>query len=163
MTSKKMKGFEPLIAATLLIALALMLAILVYQWQISYVHNYSEGLEQSTQKKLVCDRADVSFVNASYDCTNSCASGVGHILDIKLKNYGDVSVKIEKIYLKNKTGSLFEYPGGPLDIGEVKRFTNTSTQPCYGISRTLEEILVITDCPNLFVSVPADKINWINC
>ena len=161
--NRRMKGMEPLIAAVLLIAIALMIAIMIYQWQTSYIHEYADDLKDSTQKKLVCDRADLSFVNISYDCTNNCEAGTGHILEIKLKNYGDVGIGIEKIYLKNTTGSLFEYPGGSLDVGEVKKFANTSTTSCHGINKTLEEILVITDCPNLFLSIPADKINWVNC
>ena len=158
-----MKGFEPLIAAVLLIAVALMLAIIIYQWQISYIHNSAKDLEDKTQKRLICDRADIGLLNISYDCTNSCNAGIGHILDIKLKNYGEVGVKIEKIYLRNKSSTLFEYPGGTLDIGEVKRFVNTSTDSCQGINQSLDEVLIITDCPNLFVSIPSDKINWLNC
>ncbi|GEM_PF-2543197 len=163
MTSRKMKGFEPLVAATLLIAVALMLAIIIYQWQISYIHSSTADIENSANKKLVCDRADISFVNMSYNCGMSCSSGVQHTLDIKLKNYGDVGLTIEKIYLKNTLGSLIEYPGGQLDVGEVKSFKNTSSSSCQGINKSLEEVLVITDCPNIFVTIPSDKINWINC
>lgn len=158
-----MKGFEPLVAATLLIAVALMLAIIIYQWQITYIHNSASDIENSANKKLICDRADISFLNASYNCASSCASDVQHTLDVKLKNYGDVGLSIEKIYLRNTSGSLIEYPGGLLDIGEVKSFKNVSTSTCQGINKSLEEILVVTDCPNVFVTIPADKINWINC
>ncbi|MBI5332297.1 MAG: hypothetical protein HZB65_01880 [Candidatus Aenigmarchaeota archaeon] len=161
--SRKMKGFEPLIAATLLVAIALMAAIIIYQWQISYVDEYTTGLKTSTDKQLMCDRVDIDFISASYNCANSCSQGIGHALDVKLKNYGSVGVDISKIYLKSNSGTLSEYPGGHLDIGETKNFVNMSTASCSEIYNNIEEMLVITDCSNLFLSIPADKIQWIDC
>ena len=161
--SKKMKGFEPLIAAVLLVAIALMAGIIIYQWQISYIDSQTSSIQDSTQKRLSCERADISYINASYDCKSTCNAGTEHMLKIKLRNFGDVGINVEKVYLKNKTGSLYEYPGGRLEIGEIKEFSNISTLSCQGISKNIDEILVITECRDLFLSIPGDKINWINC
>ncbi|MFH0837481.1 MAG: hypothetical protein V1870_05090 [Candidatus Aenigmatarchaeota archaeon] len=163
MASKKMKGFEPLIAATLLVAIALMMAVIIYQWQISYIDAYNSDLKTSTDKQLSCDRVDLDFISASYNCSNSCNQGITHTFDVKLKNYGSVGVEISKIYLKPNTGALFEYAGGHLDLGETKTFANTSTASCSGIYNQIEEVLVITDCPNLFLSIPSSRIQWIDC
>ena len=161
--SRQMKGFEPLIAATLLVAIALMTAIIIYQWQIAYVDEYTTDLKTSTNKQLSCDRVDIDFINANYNCANSCSQGIGHVLDVKLKNYGTVGVDICRIYLKSKSGTLFEYPGGHLDLGETRNFVNISVSSCSEIFNNIEEMLVITDCSNIFLSIPADKIQWIDC
>lgn len=158
------KGASPVVAATILIAIAVVLAAAILGWQSSSLGSFSRSLEEGTREKLQCERGSLAVLSAAYDCNNNCAEGTLHTASLTLQNPGDVTLNPRFIYIKSAAGRLFELAtSGELPIGQTLVFRNATAASCSDFSRAADEIVVTTDCPEVVGIFPGSSISWQNC
>ncbi len=164
-----MKGFSPLVATVLLIAIVLAIGLSVLTWQQDLIDNFSKGFAQSTAMKLACNRGSVFIENATFKCAAvagaaACNINVDHTMNLTVRNTGGVDLKIIKAYVKNTTGSIFGVDFDQEAIIDSKlQFVNISRDySCWGIAAA-DVLLLTTDCPNVVGSFPGADIQFVNC
>ena len=159
-----MKGVSPLIGTTILIVIAVALGVLILSWQGGFLQNFSAELKESVKLQQQCSQASISIESASFDCNFACGAGIDHTLTLQTTNRGNHPLTVTYVYLKNLTGSTFEYSVfESLNVGETKQIINTSQTSCVGINQSLDEIILLTNCLDTATEFSGGSINWINC
>jgi hypothetical protein len=155
---------SPLIATTILIVVAVSLGGIIAAWQAGFLQSFSGSLRESVKLELQCRQASISIDSASYNCQNLCFPNVDHTLALQATNRGNLALTITYVYLKNSTGGLFEFPFfTQLGAGQSVQLLNVSREPCDGINRTLDEIVLLTQCLDTAAEFPGESVTWINC
>jgi flagellin-like protein len=156
-----MKGISPIVATVVLIAIAVITAGMLAAWQSGWLGGWVESLRESSGRQLRCGNAEVVLENVSYNCNTRCDPNVNHVLNARIRNIGQVGLKIRNLYLVNQSGNRFEYfVNASLPVDGSLDFTNTSLADCFGINHSVSQIILSTDCGMLTSGV---QINWINC
>jgi len=159
-----MKGFEPLIATVVLIIIAVAVAAMITNWQSWFLPSYSEQLANQSLSQLQCARAGLMLDNVTYNCSNLCLPGVNHVINATVRNTGDISLPIYKMYLENNAGQIFEFNlNTTLALDQTYDFTNTSSMSCFGINHSISRIALVTACPGMPSIFDGSIITWINC
>jgi flagellin-like protein len=113
----KRTGVSPVIATLLLIVIAVAAAVLAYIWIIGY----QGTLTQQASTAQLQERIKIEAVQ--YDSTTNT-------LTVYVRNIGDVNVKIDALYVINKTGTIIGSStnvGLTLTPGEVNSDTVSAT------------------------------------
>jgi FlaG/FlaF family flagellin (archaellin) len=161
-----MKGFEPLIATVVLIIIAVAVAATVANWQAWFLPSYSAQLGNQSLSQIQCSRAGVMLDNVTYSCGTvpNCNEGVIHTLTAKIRNTGDISLPLYKLYLENTAGQIFEFNlNTTLALDQIYTFTNTSAMDCHQINRSISRISIATACSSMPSIFDGSIITWINC
>jgi hypothetical protein len=159
-----MQGVSSIISAVTLIVIAVALGAIIATWQSGFVQSFTNSLQQTVKLEMQCQHALLSIDNASYTCNNLCYPNVDHTLDLAVTNRGNLPLTITYAYLKNTTGGLFEYPFfRKIGVGQTILLTNMSREPCYGINKTIDEIVLFTHCLDTTVELPGELVTWIKC
>lgn len=160
-----MKGFDPLVATIVLVVIAVGVAAMLANWQNWFLPVYSEQVGGSALTQLQCARAGMSLDNLTYNCLHDCRLGVDHTLSAAIRNNGDISLQVKKLYLESTAGNIFEFNINKTLVPDTNLdFTNTSgLMPCTGINRSIVRVSILTNCPDLPSIFDGSIITWINC
>jgi FlaG/FlaF family flagellin (archaellin) len=162
-----MKGLEPLIATIILIIIAVVVAATIANWQTWFLPSYSAQLTNQSLSQIQCTRAGLMLDNITYSCgvtSPNCQQGVIHTLTASIRNTGDISLPLYKLYLENTAGRLIEFNlNTTLALDQTYQFTNTSGMDCSGINHSISRITLVTACPSMPSIFDGSIIAWITC
>jgi len=162
------KGAVIIIEALILVVIAIALSVLIGNWLYSVSKEKTESIKNTTSKQLKCEFGNMYIKSAKYNCLNSCEVGGLHNLTVDIVNSGKISVFMDRIFIQNKTGTVFSLDLNEtisIDPGAARIVTNISTDSCHGINNTVDKVVVNSlNCPNTaFDSVPGNYVEFINC
>ena len=162
------KGISPLIEALLLVVMSVSLSVVILGWLPSVSTERAITIKNVTSDQLKCSFADLFIKSASYDCLNDCSSGIVHNLTVTVSNSGRIPMTLNKLYIQNKTGWLFELNLNDtlsVDPGTSRSLTNISTGSCAGINNVIDKIVVNSiNCPNTgYDSIQGSDITFTRC
>lgn len=168
MLTNRRKGMGELIGAILVIAITIIVAIFVSGWISSTSEEHGQRIKNQTQEKLSCIYADLYIDNVTFNCSNNCSSGITHLLNITIKNSGQVPVSIEKIYIINTTGSVFTFNLSEImtiATGGLESFISSSTISCLPFNRTIDKVVVSSvNCPDTaYDRFDGDDVTFVEC
>lgn len=156
------KGISPLISTAILILMAVVLSAIVASWLSPLIKTTTSEVENKTKEKLQCEHASFFINSISYNCSGDCSANVNHTLKLNLKNNGGVKLSVLGIFIRNTTGYVFSFPPNETILGMgSKDFINISKTSCNGINRTVDEVIVTTNC--VIDTFPGKDIVFQNC
>jgi hypothetical protein len=162
-----MKGISPLIEALILIVIAIALSTIIGSWLSTFSVEKAATIENTTSQQLQCRFGNIFIKSASYNCSGNCAQGAAHNLTVQVVNTGKISAEINRLFIQNTTGTVFQFDVSTIIInpGTTATLSNISTGTCNGINRTIEKIIVSTsNCPNTaFNSIPGNDVTYVSC
>ena len=161
------KGVSVLMSAVLLIAITVLISLITADFLSKTAKGRTQEIADTAKEKLECQFANLYIRNLSLDCNNNCASGTNHMVTATVVNSGKKSIKVEGIYIRNTTGSLFVFGTGQkeLNASDVLTISNSSTVTCGGINRTIDNVIISSNnCPSsAFDTYPGSEVVFLNC
>ena len=90
---------------------------------------------------------------------------MNHYIALGVKNVGEVKLGIDKILIKNRTGSLYSFTPNitTLDVSETDVVGNVSRDSCGGFNGTIDEIILTTGCPDVYDTFQGSDIVYQSC
>ena len=162
-----MRGINQLMAFVVLVSLTVTVAVIISNWVIPFYREQGEKIENQTKERLECQYGSVYIRNVTYHCGDDCSLDADRNLTVEVENSGNVKIIVDKIYIKNKRGSLFAFDveARTLSTGDVARLENISAMSCSGINNSIEGVSVIaTNCPGTaYDNFPGSEVNFLNC
>jgi hypothetical protein len=163
-----MKGLNQIVSFTILIAVAVSVALIVQSWLMPFSNEQTSTLENQTKEKLACQYASVYIRNVTYNCSSDCSAAATRNITVEIENSGTLTVGIDNIYIRNTTGTLFSLSLNEtkmLVTGDVVRLENISTMSCSGINNSIDVVRVITNnCPGTaYDSFPGADVIFLDC
>ncbi|MFH1630884.1 MAG: archaellin/type IV pilin N-terminal domain-containing protein [Candidatus Aenigmatarchaeota archaeon] len=160
------KGLGPIVATVLLVSIVVSVSALVYYWTNDLSVRMSTDFGNITKSKINCQRNNFYIENASLNCTNTlieCDHGEDKTFSFYMRNSGEGDITLENLYLRNLTSGLMEFNlNTVLRMGDDKIIMITTKEGCSEIIGNIPQIIVTTDCPELYDVYTGDIIN-IDC
>lgn len=144
-----MKAVEPLIATTLLIALAVVLAGLVGLWLSKYTSSSQEQITKQEEEERTCVQAGISLTQVRY-CNNYLSGKIDNTGLISLKN-----ISLIIIYQNNTQQKIVlnDSANNPLTIHAQGTYVfNISSSPDY------DEVWILTHCPQKKANIGRSEV-----
>ncbi len=161
------KGISNFLSATILVLIVMAVSVLVLQWMNTMTTDQATKIRNTTLDQLGCQYADMYIKNATYNCTGGCAAGAVHNLTAVVRNNGKRSIEIDKMAVRNTTGSTFVFGVTPIEIapGEEQMIVNGSNMTCSGINNTADALIISSlNCPQeAHDSLPGSLIKFLGC
>ncbi len=163
-----MKGINQIVSFTILIAVAVSVALIIQSWLMPFSTEQTGTLENQTKEQLACQYASVYIRNVTYNCSSDCSTAAARNLTVYIENSGTLTVGINNIYIRNTTGALFSFGLNETKIlvtGDVVRLENISTMRCSGINNSIDLVRIITNnCPGTaYDSFPGADVSFLDC
>ncbi|MBI2583577.1 MAG: hypothetical protein HYW25_02830 [Candidatus Aenigmarchaeota archaeon] len=159
-----MKGITPIVSVILLIAMAASAAAMIAAWQGSFLSDYIGDIDRESKLRLLCNSASILAEAASFDCNNDCSEGVIHTFTADVKNTGEASLELNKVFLVLKDGNLLEMPlQQTIAPGQSRTVAIETEKSCTGVAQNVVEAAIPTQCSAVAARISGDEIEWVNC
>jgi hypothetical protein len=162
-----MKGISNFLSAAILLIIVLSISVAVFSWVSSISTEQTTAIRNSTTQQLGCQYADMYIMNATYNCSGTCAAGTLHNLTATVRNNGKRSLEINGMAIRNITGSTFSFGISPVVIapGEDAFLVNMSNVTCSSINRTIDALIISSiNCPGqAHDALPGSEMKYLNC
>ncbi len=162
-----MKGVSSLIASVMLVLITIVASMFISGWLTSTTTTQTSAIKNATYNQLQCQFADIYVKNATYNCNADCSGGIQHTASVTVVNSGKRAVSIDRIYLRNTTGSVTTLNLLPitLKVSDITEISNVSTGDCSGINNSIEFVsITTTNCPNTaYDNYEGNQVVYLNC
>jgi len=172
------KGVSVLVSAVAIIGITIAVAGLLIAWQGTTISAFLQSTSGNLGERLSCEKTNVILESVNYTCPTGaikCIQGQSHTITASIRNIGTRAVNIEKLYIKNKTGSIFEWPvNKKIEVDEQYIYSNTTlldtgsfgnlgTDNCTGLNQSVSQVIITTSCPNIDSRIPGESMIFVNC
>jgi len=116
------KGISPFIAATLLIAIGVVTAVIVSSWVIQISSESTSTIVNRTQQQLACQYASMYVSNVTWDCNTNCFTGVPYKINATIENTGSTRLNVYNLFISLIDGTSYriDSSGTTINTGSVK-------------------------------------------
>ncbi|MAH42378.1 hypothetical protein CL614_01485 [archaeon] len=163
------KGMSVLVSSVIMVVIVLAVAGIVANWSEIFARERAGGVVGQADRLIECSNSDLFINSVEIDCQNLCdVTGGDKTISLSVRNTGDVSLTLERFYMTNKVGTLFE-----IILPETKLISSGSVQlafvatdfDCSAIVDNIEVFEVLSsNCPKEGRdSLSGDNIVFINC
>lgn len=163
-----MKGLSVLVSSVIMIVIVLAVAGVIANWSSLFARERAGGVIGQAEKLLECSSADLFISSVEVDCQDRCGTEQEKLVTVDLRNTGDVSLVIDRFYITNKIGDLFEFRfpvNKTITSGGVLSSFTESNFNCDHIVDNIEVFEVLSrNCPDEGRdSLSGDDVVFINC
>lgn len=162
------KGLSTLVSSVIMVVIALSIAGVVANWSSIFAKERAGGVVGQTENMIECSNADMLITKAEINCQNACSSSGSKIVNLVLRNTGDVALDVDKFYITNNNGSLFEFSLPQINhvsSGSIFSSFISANFTCSDIVNRLDRFEVLSiNCPkNGRDSLASQDVTFINC
>ena len=101
------KGVNQFIAATLLILVGIVTAMIVSAWVVNISSERTSTVVNRTQSQLACQYASMYVSNVTFDCNSNCFTGVPYRINATIENSGNTRLDVYNLFISLTDGSSY--------------------------------------------------------
>ena len=165
--SLRMKGLSVLVSSVIMVVIVLAIAGIVANWSSIFARERAGGVIGQVDSLLECANSDMFINSVEINCQSNCAGGDKTIY-FNLRNTGDIQLTIERFYITNNIGKLYEFTLPEVEeisSGAVFSSFVSNDFTCDDIVNNIDVFEVLSsNCPNEGRdALSGDDVTFINC